>query len=144
MRSQQADLEEHFRASGLRRTAQRYSVLEYLTREPVHATADEIFDALNQTFPLVSRATVYNTLRDLTQAGLVRELAWQGKAALYDANLHPHHHFTCDVCGSLEDIAWFDIPDQAREAAIGARAVRSYEVTFRGTCGKCVKTPVSH
>ena len=48
--SHQPDLDEHLRASGLRRTAQRYSVLEYLTRRPVHATADEIFTELNRKF----------------------------------------------------------------------------------------------
>lgn len=138
------DLDEHLRASGLRRTAQRYSVLEYLTRRPIHATADEIFTALNRKFPLVSRATVYNTLRDLSRAGLVRELASEGHAALFDANLHPHHHFVCDECGALEDIDWFEIPDQSRKDATGARTVRSYEVTFHGTCGRCSKTPATH
>lgn len=138
-RSQTPDLDGYLRASGLRRTAQRYSVLEYLTRTPVHATADEIFTELNRQFPLISRATVYNTLRDLSRAGLVRELASEGNAALYDANLHPHHHFVCDVCGVLEDIEWVEIPDQTRKLATGGRAVRSYEVTFHGTCGRCAQ-----
>jgi Fur family peroxide stress response transcriptional regulator len=140
----QLDLEEHLRSSGLRRTAQRYSVLEYLTRRPVHATAEEIFVALNRKFPLVSRATVYNTLRDLSRAGLVRELAWEGKAALFDANLNPHHHFVCDECGTLEDIEWFEIPDRSRQAATGERKVRSYEVTFHGTCGRCARSHAAH
>lgn len=130
-------MDEYLRASGLRRTAQRYSVLEYLTRRPIHATAEEIHAALNRRFPLASRATVYNTLRDLTRAGLVRELASEGKAALFDAVIHPHHHFVCDRCGALEDIEWFEIPDRPRRAALGDRAVRSYEVTFHGTCGRC-------
>ena len=131
------DPDELLRARGLRRTAQRYSVLEYLTRRPVHATADEIHAALNRRMPLVSRATVYNTLRELTRAGLVRELASEGKAALFDAVVHPHHHFVCDRCGALEDIEWFDIPARLRKAVTGDRAVRSCEITFRGTCEKC-------
>jgi Fe2+ or Zn2+ uptake regulation protein len=135
------DLDEHLRASGLRRTAQRYSVLEYLASKHVHATADEIYVALNRKFPLVSRATVYNTLRDLTRAGLVRELASEGKAALFDANLHPHHHFICDQCGTFEDIEWFDIPDHMRRDVAGKRSVRSYEITFHGTCGHCSGKP---
>jgi Fur family peroxide stress response transcriptional regulator len=135
------DLEGYLRAGGLRPTAQRYSVLKYLTRRPVHATADEIFAALNRQFPLVSRATVYNALRDLTRAGLIRELASEGKAALFDANLHPHHHFVCDACGALEDIEWFEIPAQSRKAVTDGRSVRSYEVTFHGTCRRCSKSP---
>ncbi len=131
------DLEQHFRDSGIRRTAQRYGILEYLSQNAVHATADEIFAALNDRFPLVSRATVYNTLRDLTRAGLVRELPWEGKAARYDANLHQHHHFVCDTCGRVEDVAWFDVPALPGDAAGPGREVRSYEVTIRGLCGGC-------
>jgi Fe2+ or Zn2+ uptake regulation protein len=140
----QIDLGEHFRASGLRRTAQRYSVLEYLCKGPVHATADEIFFALNRRAPLVSRATVYNTLRELMQAGLVREFPSEGKAARFDANLHPHYHFVCDACGKVDDIDWFEIPERTRKPAIGGRSVRDYEVIFHGTCERCGKSPAAH
>lgn len=133
----EADYDQHLRDSGMRRTAQRHGILEYLSQAAVHATADEIFAALNERFPLVSRATVYNTLRDLTRAGLVRELPWEGKAARYDANLHRHHHFVCDSCGTVEDVAWFDVPDASSRAAGENREVRAYEVTIRGFCGRC-------
>ena len=88
---------------------------------------------------MASRATVYNALRDLTRAGLVGELVSEGPAALFEARIHPHHHFVCDECGSLDDIEWFEIPDQTRKIAIGGRAVRSYDVTFHGTCERCLK-----
>ncbi len=140
----EGDIEERLRASGLRRTAQRYGVLEFLTRRPIHATADEIFIALNRKLPLVSRATVYNALRDLSRAGLIRELASEGTAALFDANLRPHHHFLCEKCGALDDIEWFEIPDRARQSVAEGREVRSYEVTFRGICGRCAKKPAKH
>ena len=51
---------EAFRRSGLRRTPQRYGVLEYVMRS-VHATPDEIYRAINRSGPRASRATVYNT-----------------------------------------------------------------------------------
>jgi Fur family peroxide stress response transcriptional regulator len=125
------------RERGIRRTPQRYSVLEYLVRNRIHATADEIFASLNRRSPLVSRATVYNALSDLSRAGLVRELVWEGKASRYDANLHAHHHFVCDHCGVIEDIDWFDIPGAAQERVAASRAVRGYQVTFHGVCKKC-------
>lgn len=135
------DLDRHFERAGLRRTPQRYDVLEYLVRKPVHATADEIFEALNRRDPRVSRATVYNSLRDLARTGLVREVPGDGKATHYDANLHPHHHFVCDRCGRVEDIEWFDIPAAARKPALGARLVRDFEVLFHGVCARCARTP---
>lgn len=144
MRSNESDLSEYFRASGLRCTAQRYIVLEYLCKGPVHAAADEIFAALNRRLPLVSLATVYNTLRELTEAGLVREFPSEGKAARFDANLHPHHHFVCDACGKVDDIDWFEIPERTRKPALGARSIRDYEVIFHGTCERCGKSPAAH
>jgi Fe2+ or Zn2+ uptake regulation protein len=137
----EVDFDQHLRDSGMRRTAQRYGILEYLSQTAVHATADEILSALNERFPLVSRATVYNTLRDLTRAGLVRELPWEGKAARYDANLHRHHHFVCDECGLVEDVPWFDVPTVATTTVAGEREIRAYEVTLRGLCRECRSNP---
>lgn len=133
-------LEQHFHKAGLRVTPQRYDVLEYLVRRPIHATADEIFDALNRRDPRVSRATVYNSLRELARTGLVREVPGEGKAARYDANLCPHHHFVCDRCGNVEDIDWFEIPPAARKSALGQRSVRDYEVVFHGICTGCANS----
>jgi Fur family peroxide stress response transcriptional regulator len=61
--------------SGLRSTPQRYAVMAFLTKQKGHPTAAEIFKAVNRLDPRSSRATIYNNLRDLVQAGLVREVA---------------------------------------------------------------------
>ena len=131
------DIEQCLRASGLRCTPQRFGVLRYLADGPHHATAEEIFTALTRKGPLVSRATVYNTLKELARAGLVREFPSEGNAARYDASLDPHHHFVCDGCGSVEDLAWFELPAGAGKAGLGGHRIRSYEVIFRGTCRRC-------
>ena len=131
------ELEEAFYAAGLRPTAQRYAVLEFLARNPIHATADEILTAVNRHDPRASRATIYNNLRALARAGLVREVLSAGKAARFDANLHRHHHFVCEICGMMEDIPWFDLPRSTGREAIGKRDVRKYEIIFRGACARC-------
>ena len=132
-----AELEHAFRTAALRPTAQRYAVLEFLAQHTVHSTADEIFHAVNRNDPRASRATVYNNLRSLTKAGLVREVMSEGKAARFDANLCPHHHFICERCGAVEDIAWFDLPSSAGRAALGEREISTYEIVFRGACVRC-------
>jgi Fur family peroxide stress response transcriptional regulator len=111
--------------------------LEFLARRAVHATAEEIFQAVNRRDPRSSRATVYNSLRSLAHAGLVREVASGGKAARFDTNLHPHHHFVCDSCGELEDVAWVDLSQASVRGALGGRTVRSYDVVFHGVCERC-------
>ena len=67
--------------SGLRCTPQRYAVMAFLMEHNRHPTAAEIFEAVNRVDPRCSRATTYNNLQDLVQAGLVREVAVEGRVA---------------------------------------------------------------
>ena len=129
-------IEEAFRRAGVRRTPQRFSVLEHMMQYPEHATVDELCAALNKRYPQASRATVYNTLHTLVEAGLVREFILHGKASRYDANIDPHHHFVCDHCGAVEDLEWFEVPDLERSRS-AAHSIRSYEVIVRGECKRC-------
>lgn len=129
-----------FVTCALRATPQRYAVFGYLLENPVHATAEEIFRAVNQNDPRSSRATVYNTLHTLVAAGLVREVALEGRAARFDANLHRHHHFVCERCGSVEDMEWFEMPALPPGRALDGRSVRGYDVVFRGLCARCNKS----
>jgi Fur family transcriptional regulator, peroxide stress response regulator len=122
--------------SGLRCTPQRYSVMSFLIEHAGHPTAAEIFEGVNRLDPRSSRATTYNNLRDLVQAGLVREVAVEGRAARFDAKGLRHHHFICDRCGSVEDLEWYDLPKPA-SASIGQRILRECELIVRGLCTKC-------
>ena len=133
------ELDQAFSAAALRPTAQRYAVLEFLAKSPIHTTAEEIFTAINRHDPRASRATVYNSLHALIQADLVREVLSAGTAARFDANLHRHHHFVCEHCGAMEDIPWFDLPPAAGKSALGRRQVSTYEIVFRGACARCGK-----
>jgi Fur family peroxide stress response transcriptional regulator len=121
---------------GLRCTPQRYAVMAFLMEQNRHPTAVEIFEAVNRVDPRSSRATTYNNLRDLVQAGLVREVAIEGRAARFDAKGLLHHHFICDSCGKVEDVAWYDVPRPAT-GSLGKRVVRECELIFRGLCTKC-------
>jgi len=123
-------------AGGLRCTPQRYAVMAFLMKQTAHPTAADIFQAVNRVDPRCSRATTYNNLRDLVQAGLVREVAVEGRAARFDAKGMRHHHFICDQCGNVEDLAWYDVPKPA-SASLGKRVLRESELIFRGLCAKC-------
>lgn len=129
-------------SSGLRCTPQRYAVMAFLTEHNRHATAAEIFEAVNRVDPRSSRATTYNNLRDLVQAGLVREVAVEGRGARFEAIGVPHHHFVCDQCGNVEDLEWYDVP-KPPEASLGKRVVRECELIFRGLCTDCAQRNAS-
>ena len=123
-------------SSGLRCTSQRHAVMAALMERHWHPTATEIFEAVNRADPRSSRATTYNNLRDLVRAGLVREVAVEGRAARFDAKGVKHHHFICDRCGNVEDVEWYAVPKPAARS-LGKRVVRECEVIFRGFCTKC-------
>ena len=131
-----AGIRRSLEGSGLRCTPQRYAVMAFLKECQRHPTAAEIFDAVNRVDPRSSRATTYNNLRDLVEAGLVREVAVEGRAARFDARGMPHHHFICDRCGNVEDLQWYEVPRPA-SASLGKRVLRDCELIFRGLCTKC-------
>jgi len=117
--------------------------MAFLMDQAGHPTAVEIFEAVNRLDPRSSRATVYNNLRDLVRAGLVREVAVEGRSARFDAKGTRHHHFICDRCGKVEDVDWYDVPAPAA-ASLGKRMVRESEIIFRGLCTKCAPRRGSH
>jgi len=129
-------IKQSLEGSGLRCTPQRYAVMAFLLKHPSHPTAAEIFAAVNRVDPRCSRATTYNNLRDLVQAGLVREVAVEGRAARFDAKGMRHHHFICDRCGVVEDVDWYEVPSPA-SGSLGTRTLRESELIFRGLCEKC-------
>jgi Fur family peroxide stress response transcriptional regulator len=129
-------IKQSLEGSGLRCTPQRYAVMAFLMESNRHPTAAEIFEAVNRLDPRSSRATTYNNLRDLVQAGLVREVAVEGRAARFDAKGMRHHHFICDRCGNVEDMEWYDVPTPV-SGSLGKRVLRESEVIFRGLCAKC-------
>jgi Fur family peroxide stress response transcriptional regulator len=110
--------------------------MAFLMGQAGHPTAVEIFEAVNRVDPRSSRATIYNNLRDLVQAGLVREVAVEGRAARFDVKGLRHHHFICDRCGTVEDMDWYDVPRPAA-ASLGKRVLRESELIFRGLCARC-------
>jgi Fur family peroxide stress response transcriptional regulator len=129
-------IKRSLKGSGLRCTPQRYAVMAFLMECHRHPTAAEIFEAVNRVDPRSSRATTYNNLRDLVQAGLVREVAVEGRAARFDAKGMRHHHFICDGCGNVEDVEWSSVPKPA-SGSLGKRVFRECELIFRGLCTKC-------
>src|SRR5690349_18922363 len=134
---QHSKVESRLRKAGLRLTPQRYAVLDYLVRSQVHPTAEQIRVDLNRQFPRASRATVYNSLNALRDAGLIHEIYMNDAVARYDANIEPHHHFICRQCGKLEDIPLDAVSAVASGGLRSGYSVEDYAVVMRGVCAPC-------
>jgi Fur family transcriptional regulator, peroxide stress response regulator len=131
----EADTEERVEP---RLTPQREAVLEVIRERDDHPTANDIFEAARRRLPSLSYATVYNSLKFLREAGLVREIAFGDSASRYDREIARHDHAICSQCGKLVD---FDLPEAAELLRAAARKSRfkpeSVHLTLVGVCPAC-------
>jgi Fur family peroxide stress response transcriptional regulator len=124
--------------SGEKLTPQRQAVLQVIRERGDHPTANDIFEAARKRLPTISYATVYNSLRYLREAGLVREISFGDSASRYDRETDRHDHAICNNCGKLVD---FDLQETADLMRVAARKSRfkaeSVYLTLRGLCPDC-------
>jgi Fur family transcriptional regulator, peroxide stress response regulator len=122
----------------LKMTPQRHAIVQYLQSVTHHPTADDLLKAVNEKFPMASRGTIYNTLKWLKDAGLVREVH-VGGAVRIDPNTERHHHFICRTCGGVEDVDDACLSNFQVEPLPGKQKIENFEVTLRGLCAACQK-----
>lgn len=119
-------------------TPQREVVLQVVRASAEHLTAAEIYAAARKLRPSLSYATVYNSLRYLKAAGLVREITFGNGASRYDRETERHDHAICTRCGKLLD---FDLAETAQLLQLAARRSRfepeSIHLTLMGVCPDC-------
>jgi Fur family iron response transcriptional regulator len=100
-----SDLRDKLRRAGLRPTRQRVSLGWLLFgKGDRHITAEVLFDEAQRARVPVSLATVYNTLHQFTEAGLLRQLAVDGAKSYFDTNPSEHHHFFIEGEDQLVDM----------------------------------------
>jgi Fur family transcriptional regulator, stress-responsive regulator len=138
------ELEGLLRAASLRVTRPRLAVLAAVYRNP-HADTNAIIGHARRDLADVSQQAVYDVLRALTGAGLVRRIHPPGSVARYESRVGDnHHHVVCRACGTIEDV----------DCAVGSApcltsadqhgyAVDEAEVVFWGVCPGCSTLAVS-
>jgi Fur family ferric uptake transcriptional regulator len=133
-----ADVEQELRAASLRVTGPRLAVLSTVHDHP-HADTDTLIDAVRARHGAVSHQAVYDVLRALTEAGLVRRIQPAGSVARYEARVGDnHHHVVCRACGAVADVdcAVGDTPCLTAADDAGF-AIDEAEVVYWGRCPSC-------
>jgi len=102
--SHRADVEATLRAHRVQPTPQRVEVGRLLLAGPCHLSADQILQSLRRAGSRISKATVYNTLKVFSRAGIIREVAVDPTRLVYDSTTTRHHHFLDEATGELTDI----------------------------------------
>ena len=133
-----ADLERLLREADLRVTGQRAAVLAAVHDHP-HADTDALIGAVRERIGAVSHQAVYDVLRALTAAGLVRRIQPAGSVARYEARVGDnHHHVVCRSCGSIADVdcAVGEVPCLTASDDAGYE-IDEAEVVYWGRCSAC-------
>jgi len=126
-----ATVAERLRKTGIQPSAQRVAVGEYVLATDAHPSAEQVWAEVRTRVPLISRATVYNTLNLFVRKGLLRQIQLEEGRIGFDPNLAPHHHFIDEVTGVVLDIPW-DALEVKRVEALRGLEVREYQVVLRG------------
>lgn len=123
-----------------RNTLQCSLVLKTVQELKCHATAEEVYSAVYNQYPNISKTTVYRNLNELANEGKIRKLEIPGQADHYDHIFSQHYHIRCLNCGKVFDIDLDKIIDlqSSIKNAFGF-AVKGYDLIFKGICPKCQK-----
>ena len=137
-----ADVEQLLRAVSLRVTRPRVAVLAAVQERP-HASTDTIIEVVRRDLGEVSHQAVYDVLRALTAAGLLRRIQPSGSVARYEARVGDnHHHVVCRSCGTIADIDCVvgEAPCLTASEDRGF-VIDEAEVTYWGLCRDCAGVP---
>ena len=138
------DAERSLRDAGLRVTQPRVAVLAALEHAP-HADTDSVIRAVRSDLGEVSHQAVYDVLRALTAAGLVRRIEPAGSVARYELRVGDnHHHVVCRACGAIEDVdcAVSHTPCLTASDDHGY-LIDEAEVVYWGRCPACAAGPAA-
>lgn len=125
------EVADSLKAHGIQPSAQRVAVAGYVLTTEDHPSADQVWAEVRKSFPMLSRATVYNSLNVFVQKGLLRELVLAPGRVVFDPKVEPHHHFIEDTTGRIHDVPW-DAVKVSRIDSLPGFHVREYQVVMRG------------
>lgn len=125
------------RAQGRRVTPQRRAIIQALQENHPHPTAEQVYARVRGVMPDLSPATVYNTLHELVEMGMLQELDLGLGERHYDVNTAGHDHLICLGCRRVEDI-----PHERQAPALPPEHTHGFQivdcnVVFRGYCPAC-------
>ena len=136
------DLIGQLKEKGLKITPQRLAIIDALVENcHVHPGTTMIFNESRKKAGRVSLSTVYATLKEFSENGLIKQLQFDRMENRYDSNLSDHVNLICKRCGKIVD---YPIPAPLEPRDIARKSgfvVTDTRMEFHGYCGDCLKRP---
>ena len=129
---------EYLQSFGIKPSVQRIAIMDYLLTNRTHPAIDEIYLALCEQIPTLSKTTVYNTLKLFVEHGAAQMLTIDERNTCYDADIQLHAHFLCKKCGKI-----LDFPLSTEKDKVSAMKEEGFKVDeihqyFKGYCPSCL------
>lgn len=126
---------------GLSITRPRIEILKYLMTHHVHPSVDDIYQEMLSINPGLSRTTVYNTVKCLSDNGLVTMLTIDGHNINVDENTTPHAHLLCRNCGRIVDLPLKGITMQKASNGflMDGNLIEQVHQYYLGVCQSCIE-----
>ena len=123
---------------GIRPSLQRIAIMDFLMNHPIHPTVEDVYQGLCKKIPTLSRTTVYNTLRMLSEKQAAQMITIDDHRICYDGNTTPHVHFYCTHCGKVIDFFDETAPQVDGEINIDGNIVTEKQLYYKGICKECI------
>ena len=118
-----------------RMTKQRELILSIVRGSEAHLSAEEVYLAAREQMPTIALATVYNSLKYLSEGGYIVRLTFADQPDRYDKMFVPHEHMVCSTCGKIRDIRIEGIDAFLQDHA--DKDITSYDLTLHYQCSTC-------
>ncbi len=132
------EVKQHLLDHEVKPSLQRIAIMKYLMENKTHPTVDEIYNDLYESIPTLSKTTVYNTLKVLTDKGAAIMIGIEEKNARFDGDTSPHAHFRCKDCGCIYDIP-LDENNTIFVDGIGELIIEEVRLYYKGLCKECAE-----
>lgn len=127
---------------GIRPSLQRIAIMDWLIKHPTHPTIEDVCKGLAESIPTLSKTTVYNTLRMLSEHNAAQMITIDEHRVCYDGNIKSHVHFYCRNCGKVIDFFGEPAPKVEPGKEIEGNIVLEEQLYYRGICAECAKKGV--
>ena len=133
------DVVKRLQNHNIKPSVQRIAIMTYLMEHRTHPTVDEIYTALAPSIPTLSKTTVYNTLKLLSEQGAAQTLTIDERNTCYDADTTPHAHFLCRYCGHIYDLKSPEAVKKVESLEMDGHQVTEVHYYYKGICKNCLR-----
>lgn len=133
------NIQNYLIENGVKPSVQRIALMNYLLTHKTHPNADEMYEALHEQIPTLSRTTIYNTMKLFVKHGVALLIGIEEKNARFDGDVSLHGHFLCEKCNHLYD---FNVNEKLLnkaelQSSLDSNIIGDIQIYCKGICKNC-------